>query len=163
MKNITDPIRVWRWSPGQAEASGAVAQTHTGEPLSLPDKPSIAVLPFENMSADPEQEFFADGITEDIITELSRLRGFFVIARNSSFVYKGRAVAIPEVARELGVRYVLEGSVRRAGSRVRVSAQLIEAAAGTHLWAEHYDRTSMTSSNSRTRSRSKLLAHWNQA
>jgi TolB-like protein len=141
VKNVSDPLRVWRWSPGQVEASDGVPQPIASDPLALPDKPSIAVLPFENMSADPEQAFFADGITEDIITELSRLRGFFVIARNSSFVYKGRAVAIPEVARELGVRYVLEGSVRRAGSRVRVTAQLIEAAAGAHLWAEHYDRT----------------------
>jgi TolB-like protein/Tfp pilus assembly protein PilF len=108
--------------------------------LPLPDKPSLAVLPFVNMSADAEQEYFADGITEDIITELSRFRSLFVIARNSCFAYKGRAVDVREVGRELGVHYVVEGSVRRAGQRVRVSAQLTEAATGNHLWAERYDR-----------------------
>jgi TolB-like protein/Flp pilus assembly protein TadD len=106
----------------------------------LPDKPSIAVLPFANMSGDPEQEFFADGITEDIITALSRNRWFFVIARNSSFAYKGVDIDVKQVGRALGVRYVLEGSVRRAGNRVRVTSQLIEAETGAHIWAERYDR-----------------------
>jgi TolB-like protein/DNA-binding winged helix-turn-helix (wHTH) protein len=108
--------------------------------LALPDKPSIAVLAFTNLSGDPEQEYFADGIAEDIITTLSKSRWLFVIARNSSFTYKGRAVDIKQVARELGVRYVLEGSVRKAGNRIRITGQLIDAATGTHLWAERYDR-----------------------
>jgi TolB-like protein len=108
--------------------------------LPLPDKPSIAVLPFNNMSSDPEQEYFADGISEDIITDLSKIAGLFVIARNSSFVYKGKSVDTSTVAKELGVRFILEGSVRRGGSRVRVNAQLIEAETGGHLWAERYDR-----------------------
>ena len=108
--------------------------------LPLPDRPSIAVLPFDNMSGDPDQEYFADGITEDLITGLARIRWLFVIARNSTFVYKGRAVDVRQVARELGVRYVLEGSVRRAGKRLRISAQLIDAATGGHHWAERYDR-----------------------
>ena len=109
-------------------------------PLTLPDKPSIAVLPFANLSSDPEQDYFAEGMVEDIITNLARLRWLFVIARNSTFTYKGRAVDIRQVAEELGVRYVLEGSVRRTGSRVRVTAQLIEAESGGHVWAERYDR-----------------------
>jgi adenylate cyclase len=109
-------------------------------PLPLPDRPSIAVLPFQNMGGDPEQEYFADGMVEDILTALSRIRWLFVIARNSSFTYKGKAVDVKQVARELGVRYVLEGSVRRGGSRVRVTAQLIDAETGAHLWAERYDR-----------------------
>jgi TolB-like protein/Tfp pilus assembly protein PilF len=108
--------------------------------LPLPDKPSIAVLPFANMSGDPEQEFFADGMAEEIITALSRYRWFFVIARNSSFTYKGHAVDVTQVAKELGVRYVLEGSVRKADKRVRVTAQLIDATTGNHIWAERYDR-----------------------
>jgi TolB-like protein len=108
--------------------------------LELPDKPSVAVLPFDNMSGDPEQEYFSDGITEDIITDLSKLSGLFVIARNSAFVYKGTAVNIEQVGRELGVRYVLEGSVRKAGGEVRITAQLIDATTGGHLWAERYDR-----------------------
>ena len=108
--------------------------------LPLPDKPSIAVLPFDNMSGDPEQEYFADGLTEDIITELSRFQTFFVIARNSSFAYKGKGMTVREIGRELGVLYVLEGSVRKAGGRVRVTAQLIEAASNNHIWAERYDR-----------------------
>ena len=112
----------------------------TGEALPLPDKPSIAVLPFTNMSGDPEQEYFADGLTEDILTALTRFTQLTVIARNSTFVYKGRAVSIADIARDLGVRYVLEGSVRRSGERVRVTAQLIEAATSAHLWAERYDR-----------------------
>ena len=112
----------------------------TGEALPLPDKPSIAVLAFTNMSGDPKQEYFSDGIADEIITELSRSRSLFVIARNSSFTYKGRAVNVKLIARELGVRYVLEGSVRRSGERVRVIAQLIDAETGNHVWAERYDR-----------------------
>jgi TolB-like protein len=108
--------------------------------LSLPDKPSIAVLPFANMSGDPEQEYFTDGITEDIITELSRFHSLFVIARNSTFVYKGKAVDVRTVSKELGVRYVVEGSIRKASNRVRVTAQLIDALTGNHIWAEKYDR-----------------------
>ena len=110
------------------------------EALPLPDKPSIAVLAFTNMSGDPDQEYFSDGLAEDIITELSRSRSLFVIARNSSFTYKGHAVDVKQVARELGVRYVVEGSVRRSGGRVRVTAQLIDAETGNHIWAERYDR-----------------------
>jgi adenylate cyclase len=109
------------------------------KPLPLPDKPSIAVLPFQNMSGDPEQEYFADGMAEDIITALSRFKSLFVIARNSTFTYKGKAVDIKQVGRELGVRYVLEGSVRKAGSRVRITGQLIEAATDRHLWADKFD------------------------
>jgi adenylate cyclase len=107
--------------------------------LTLPDKPSIAVLPFANMSGDPEQEYFVDGMVEEIITALSRIRWLFVIARNSSFTYKGQAVDVKQVGRELGVRYVLEGSVRKAGNRVRITGQLIDAATGTHLWADRFD------------------------
>ena len=108
--------------------------------LALPDKPSIAVLPFQNMSGDPEQEYFTDGITEDIITELSRFRSLFVIARNSSFSYKGKSPDIRQVGRELGVRYVLEGSIRKAANRIRVTGQLIDTLSGNHIWAERYDR-----------------------
>jgi len=132
LKNIATPIQAFRIRPAQPPAAPTLA---------LPDKPSIAVLPFANMSGDPEQEYFADGVAEDIITELARFRALFVIARNSSFTYRGRAVNIQQVGRELGVRYVLEGSVRRGGDRIRVSAQLIEAESGTHLWAERYDRS----------------------
>jgi TolB-like protein len=136
VKNIARPVHVWRWTPGVEPDLAAAA----GVAVTLPGRPSIAVLPFNNLSADPEQEFFADGITEDIITALSRLRGFLVIARNSTFVYKGRAADVREVGRDLGVRYVLEGSVRKGGERIRVTAQLIEAITGNHLWAERYDR-----------------------
>jgi adenylate cyclase len=107
--------------------------------LALPQKPSIAVLPFQNMSGDPEQEYFADGMVEDIITALSRMRWLFVISRNSSFIYKGRTIDVKQVGRELGVRYVLEGSVRKAANRVRITGQLIEAATGNHVWADRYD------------------------
>ena len=122
-------------------AGGGRREAGEGSPpaLALPDKPSIAVLPFANMSGDPEQEYFADGMVEEIITALSRIRWLFVIARNSSFTYKGQAIDVKQVGRELGVRYVLEGSVRKAGARVRITAQLIEATTGTHLWAEHFD------------------------
>jgi len=123
-----------------AEAAGAAPNAEGDVDLTLPEKPSIAVLPFDNMSGDPEQEFFADGITEDLITGLSKIRWFFVIARNSTFTYKGKAVEVKQVAKELGVRYVLEGSVRKAGSRVRITAQLIDATTGRHVWAERYDR-----------------------
>jgi TolB-like protein len=123
-----------------AAAHGAIKLGPSAELLPLPDKPSIAVLPFQNMSHDPEQEYFADGLTEDIITGLSRQRWFFVIARNSSFTYKGAAVDVRDVAAQLGVRYVLEGSVRKAANRVRVTGQLIDASNGNHLWAEKYDR-----------------------
>jgi len=120
--------------------SAAGPATIAGAALPLPDRPAIAVLPFINMSGDPEQEYFSDGISEDIITALSKLRWFFVIARNSSFVYKGKAVHMRQVADELGVRYVLEGSVRKGGDRVRITAQLNDVATGSHLWAERYDR-----------------------
>src|SRR5262249_7152610 len=132
LKNIAQPIHIWRWSPGAATRPGA-------EPLPLPDKPSIAVLPFQNMSGDPEQEYFADGMVEDIITGLSRNRGLFVIARNSTFTYKGKAVDVRQVGHELGVRYVLEGSVRKAGNRLRITGQLIDAQSGAHLWADRFD------------------------
>ena len=133
LRNITRPIRVYRALLNQRPAAPAST-------LPLPDKPSIAVLPFQNISGDPEQEYFADGMVEEIITALSKVRWFFVIARNSSFTYKGRTVDVKQVGRELGVHYVLEGSVRRAGNRLRITAQLVEAAAGTHVWAERYDR-----------------------
>ena len=122
------------------ESAGFAPLAASPRPLSLPDKPSIAVLPFQNMSGDPDQEYFADGLTEDIITGLSRQPWFFVIARNSSFAYKGEAVDVRDVASELGVRYVLEGSVRRSANRVRVTGQLIDATIGNHLWADRYDR-----------------------
>ncbi len=136
VKNIAEPVRVFRVAP----ASGPVALDILTAPPPLPDKPSVAVLPFTNMSADPEQEFFADGVAEDIITALSRYPSLFVIARNSSFTYKGRAVDVKQVGRDLGVRYVLEGSLRKAGNRIRVTAQLVEGETGNHVWAERYDR-----------------------
>jgi adenylate cyclase len=132
LKNIERPVRVFRI------ASGAPA-TVTKKPLPLPDKPSIAVLPFQNMSGDPEQEYFADGIVEEIITALSRFRSLFVIARHSSFTYKGRAADVKQVGRELGARYVLEGSVRKAANRVRITGQLIDALTGVHLWADRFE------------------------
>ncbi|MCZ6466238.1 MAG: adenylate/guanylate cyclase domain-containing protein [Alphaproteobacteria bacterium] len=137
VKNIAVPVRVWRWLPDSPAASPGTGVST--EPLTLPDKPSIAVLPFANLSGDPEQEYFADGIAEDIITALSNVQSFFVIARHSSFTYKGKAVDMKRVGRELGVHYVLEGSVRKSGNRVRVTAQLIEAASGNHIWADRYD------------------------
>ena len=142
LKNIARATHVWRWTPnGQlAVAAAPGAREPQTLPLPLPDKPSIAVLPFTNMSGDPDQEYFADGITEDIITALSKFRWFFVIARNSTFTYKGRSVDVRDVGRELGVRYVLEGSVRKAGNRVRITAQLIDAETANHVWAERYDR-----------------------
>ena len=132
LKNIAQPVRVY----------GVRLDGVTTRPaLSLPDKPSIAVLPFTNMSGDPEQDYFADGMVEDIITGLSRIKWFFVIARNSSFTYKGRSVDLRQIGRELGVHYVLEGSVRKAGNRIRITAQLIDASNGHHVWAERYDRS----------------------
>jgi len=131
VKNIARPVHAWRLGLGAKPASAA--------PLALPDKPSIAVLPFANLSGDPEQEYFADGMVEEIITALSRIRWLFVIARNSSFTYKGYAIDVKQVGRELGVRYVLEGSVRKSGNRVRITGQLIDAATCTHLWADRFD------------------------
>jgi TolB-like protein/class 3 adenylate cyclase/Flp pilus assembly protein TadD len=135
LKNILRPVRVYRVVTA---ARPAMPQAEP-RPLPLPDKPSIAVLPFANMSGDPEQEYFADGMVEEIITALSRIRWLFVIARNSSFAYKGQAIDVKQVGRELGVRYVLEGSVRKASGRVRITAQLIDATSGTHLWADRFD------------------------
>jgi adenylate cyclase len=135
LRNIARPVRAYRVATGPVSAPAQ--QPHA---LALPDKPSIAVLPFANMSADPDQEFFADGIAEDIITALSRYPFLFVISRNSSFTYKGRAVDVKAVGSELGVRYVLEGSLRKSGNRIRVTAQLVEAETGNHIWAEPYDR-----------------------
>jgi adenylate cyclase len=137
VKNIDRPVRVWRWV---AKASTAAGNLVAREVPPLPDKPSIAVLPFDNMSGDPEQEYFVDGLTEDIITGLSRVKSLFVIARNSTFVYKGQPTSVAEVGRDLGVRYVLEGSARKVGSRIRVTAQLVHAESAGHLWAEKYDR-----------------------
>jgi TolB-like protein/class 3 adenylate cyclase len=135
LKNIARTVQVFAVAASKVSA----AKTSPEPPPALPDKPSIAVLPFQNMSGDPEQEYFADGMVEDIITALSRFKSLFVIARNSSFTYKGRAVDIKQVGRELGVRYVLEGSVRKAGNRVRITGQLIEATTGRHLWADKFD------------------------
>jgi len=134
LKNIARRVRIYRLRMERRSAQAKPA-------LLLPDQPSIAVLPFQNMSGDPEQDYFADGMVEDIITALSRMRWLFVIARNSSFTYKGQAVDVKQVGRELGVRYVLEGSVRKAANRVRITGQLIDASTGTHLWADRFDGT----------------------
>jgi adenylate cyclase len=133
LKNIVRPVSVYR-----ANLSGTTSTTRPALPL--PDRPSIAVLPFQNLSHDPEQEYFADGIVDDIITALTRMRWLFIIARNSTFTYKGRAFDVKQVGRELGIRYVLEGSVRKSGNRIRITAQLIDATTGAHIWAERYDR-----------------------
>src|SRR5499426_1709185 len=135
LKNIAQPVRVYRISGEQLAAARATAKPA----LALPDKPSIAVLPFTNLSGDPEQEYFADGMVEDIITGLSRIRWLFVIARDSSFTYKGKAVDVKQVGRDLGVRYLLEGSVRKSANRVRIAGQLIDASSGAHLWADRFD------------------------
>src|SRR4029077_9509290 len=127
-------------APVSYERSAPDVKSPLDAPLSLPDKPSIAVLPFQNLSSDPEQEFFADGVVEEIITALSRFKALFVIARNSSFTYKGRAVEVKQVGRELGVRYVLEGSVRKAADRVRITGQLVDSATGAHLWGDRFER-----------------------
>jgi adenylate cyclase len=138
VKHNDEPVRAYQLSSG--EAPRRTARTRPDRPrLPLPDRPSIAVLPFTNLSGDPEQEYFADGLVEDIITALSRVRSFFVIARNSSFTYKGRAVDVRQVSRELGVRYVLEGSIRKAGSRVRIVGQLVDGTSGHHVWADRFD------------------------
>ena len=130
LRNIAHPVRVYGWRAGAAAQEPA---------LQLPNRPSIAVLAFQNLSGDPEQEYFADGMVEEIITALSRMKWLFVIARNSSFAYKGRAVDVKQIGRELGVRYILEGSVRKGGSRVRIAGQLIDAATGVHIWADRFD------------------------
>jgi adenylate cyclase len=142
LRNIAQPVQAFEvaWKAADWPARETAPAPASTPPMSLPDKPSIAVLAFDNMSGDPGQEYFSDGITEDIIASLSRHHGIFVIARNSSFAYKGQARDIGRIGRELGVRYVLEGSVRRAGDRVRITAQLIEAERASHIWAERYDR-----------------------
>ncbi len=138
VKNIARAIRVWSWpADGEPECVAGRAET---VPPPLPDKPSVAVLPFENLSGDPGEDYFSDGITEDLITALSRIRWFFVIARNSTFAYKGRNVDVREIAGELGVRYVVEGSLRKAGNRIRLTAQLVDGATGNQVWASRYDR-----------------------
>jgi len=137
VKNIADPVRTYKVVMSAAERSEVTESVKPA--LELPDKPSIAVLPFANMSNDPEQEYFADGIAEDITTALSHIKQWFVVARNSSFAYKGRNVDVREIAKELGVRYVLEGSVRRGGNRLRITGQLIEADTGTHMWTDRFD------------------------
>ena len=139
VKNIARPLRAWRVAIHDG-ATPDEAHAEPAKPEPITDRPSIVVLPFDNMSGDPEQSYFSDGISEDVITELSKVPGLFVIARNSAFVYKGKAHNLPDVAAELGVRYVLEGSVRKAGNRVRITAQLIDGANGGHLWADRYDR-----------------------
>jgi TolB-like protein/class 3 adenylate cyclase/Tfp pilus assembly protein PilF len=139
VKNIAEPIKAFKVSPDEAPERKSDLVTPESPTLERPDKPSIAVLPFDNLSTDPEQEYFADGVTEDIITALSCVQSFFVIARNSSFTYKGKAVDVKRVGRELGVHYVVEGSVRKAGPRVRVTAQLLDATTGQHIWANRYD------------------------
>src|SRR5438876_281407 len=139
LKNIAEPMRAWRVRIGPSSSPATKMPAETWPPLRLPDKPSIAVLPFENMSGDPEQEYFADGMVEEIITALSRFKSLFVVARNSSFTFKGRAVDIKEVGRRLGVRYVLEGSVRKASGKVRIIGQLIDAITGAHLWADRFE------------------------
>src|SRR5207302_7377323 len=131
VKTVARPVRIFRIGrAGDARRP----------PPAVPDKPSIAVLPFANMSGDAEQEYFSDGLSEDLITDLSKVSALFVIARNSSFTYKGKAVKVQEIGRELGVRFVLEGSIRKAGNRVRITAQLVDATSGGHLWADRFDR-----------------------
>jgi adenylate cyclase len=137
VKNIDRPVRVWKWHPDKDAAGG---RSNAANPTPNVEGASIAVLPFVNMSGDPEQEYFSDGISEDVITDLSKIAGLMVISRNSSFTYKGRSVDVRAVGRDLGVRSVLEGSIRRAGNRVRITAQLIDATNGAHLWADRYDR-----------------------
>src|SRR5581483_128671 len=139
VKNIDRPVRIWKWKPGNGSAPAKPAEAAVPAKAKR-ETPSNAVLPFNNMSGDPEQEYFSDGISEDIITDLSKIAGLMVIARNSTFAYKGRHIDIRTVGRELGVRSVLEGSIRKAGNRVRITGQLIDAETGAHLWAERYDR-----------------------
>jgi adenylate cyclase len=141
VKNIQEPIRAYQvGAPNEPREAAPTSVAGSESPPPLPDKPSIAVLPFQNMSGDPEQEYFADGMVEEIITALSRFKLLFVIARNSSFTFKGKAVDIKEVGRKLGVRYVLEGSVRKASGRVRITGQLIDAVTGAHIWADRFER-----------------------
>ena len=140
VKNIQEPIRAYQVGAPSKPRDAFTSRAEAESPLSLPDKPSIAVLPFQNMSGDPEQEYFADGIVEDIITALSRFKWLFVIARNSSFTFKGKAVDIKDVGQRLGVRYVLEGSVRKAAGKVRITGQLIDAVTGAHIWADRFER-----------------------
>src|SRR5262249_7336448 len=141
VKNIQDPVRTYQVSaPSEAQEVAPVRVAEAESLPPLPDKPSIAILPFENMSGDPEQEYFADGMVEEITTALSRFKWLFVIARNSSFTFKGKAVDVKEVGRRLGVRYVLEGSVRKAAGKVRITGQLIDAATGVHIWADRFER-----------------------
>src|SRR4029077_6323537 len=132
------PVRLYAVSPASAQTASALT-SQARQPLALPEKPSIAVLPFQNMSGDSEQDYFADGLVEDIITALSRFKSLFVIARNSSFAYKGKSPDLRQVGRELGVRYVLEGSVRKAANRLRITAQLIDATSGVHTWADRLE------------------------
>ena len=139
LKNIAEPMRAWRARTGKSSSPATKLPTETAQPLALPDKPPIVVLPFENMSGDPNQDYFADGMVDEITTALSRFKSLFVIARNSSFTYKGRAVDIKQVGRKLGVRYVLEGSVRKAAGKVRITGQLIDAMTGAHLWADRFE------------------------
>src|SRR5262245_56909169 len=140
VKNIAKPVRVYRVIEPEAIAAAQVRSTATTLLLPRPDKPSIVVLPFVNLSSDPEQEYFSDGITEDLTADLSKVSSLFVIARTSAFVYKSKAVKVQEVGREMGVGYVLEGSVRKAGTQIRITAQLIDATTGFHLWTERYNR-----------------------
>src|SRR5438552_4651682 len=144
LKNIAEPMRIYSLQVGRVVQASPVMLAAKADDVparpAMADKPSIAVMPFSNMSGDPEQEYFVDGMVDDIITALSRFNQLFVIARNSTFTYKGRAVDVKQVGRELGVRYVLEGGVRKAGNRIRVTAQLIEAETGNHVWANRYDR-----------------------
>ena len=147
MENLTCPLRmalkkVEKHRTSRSRLSRKIHSGYERATIGPSDKPSIAVLPFQNMSGNPEQEYFVDGIVEDIITGLSRIKWLFVIARNSTFTYKGRAVDVKQVGRELGVRYVLEGSVRKVADRVRITAQLIDTSTGAHVWAERYDRNS---------------------
>ena len=139
LKNIARPVRVYALACDRQAAKSEPSTIEAPPVLSLPDKPSIAVLPFQNMSGDPEQDYFADGMAEDIVTGLSHIKWLFVIARNSSFVYKGKAIDVRQVGRELGVRYVLEGGVSKSGNRLRITAQLVEAETGAHLWADRFD------------------------
>ena len=138
VKNMDRPIRVWKWHP--SATTPTAARSNAAKPQPNVATASIAVLPFTNMSGDPEQEYFSDGISEDIITDLSKIAGLMVIARNSSFAYKGRSIDVRAVGRDLGVRSVLEGSIRRASNQVRITAQLVDATTGAHLWADRYDR-----------------------
>jgi adenylate cyclase len=138
VKNITEPLRVWRWAQGQGDAGDLPVEMSKAD--ASDSFPSILVLPFENMSGDPEQEFFTDGITEDLLTELARFHGLIVISRTTSFAFKGSSLSVPELARKAGAKYVVEGSVRKAGNRLRITVQLIDAATDNHIWAEKYDR-----------------------